>query len=188
MFGPEDDFFNKFGWLARLSPMLPLIGGGKTKLQPVFVGDIARATAKVLDDTATAGKIYELGGLEIMTLKEVMELTLKETRRNRLLLPVPFGLARIKAAVLGLLPKPLLTLDQVRLLESDSVVSDEHGDVPRSRHRAGGAGGDRPLLSLAVPQARRVRTRDELRRRQRLGNISVFPPRSLVPSPIADQP
>ena len=124
VFGPEDDFFNRFGWLARLSPALPLIGGGKTKFQPVFVGDIARATAKVLGDASTAGKIYELGGPEIMTLKEVMELTLKETRRNRLLLPIPFGLARVQSAVLGLLPKPLLTLDQARLLESDAVVSD----------------------------------------------------------------
>jgi NADH dehydrogenase len=124
VFGPEDDFFNKFGWLARLSPALPLIGGGKTKFQPVFVGDVARATVKVLGDATTAGKIYELGGPEIMTLKEVMQLTLKETRRNRLLLPIPFGLARIKAVALGLLPKPLLTLDQVRMLESDAVVSD----------------------------------------------------------------
>jgi len=124
VFGPEDDFFNKFGWLARMSPALPLIGAGKTRFQPVFVGDVARATAKVLGDAATAGKIYELGGPEIMTLKEVMELTLKETRRNRLLLPIPFGLARIQGAVLGLLPKPLLTLDQVRLLASDSVVSE----------------------------------------------------------------
>jgi NADH dehydrogenase len=124
VFGPEDDFFNKFAWLARLSPALPLIGGGKTRFQPVFVGDVARAAAKVLGDTMTAGKIYELGGAEIMTLKEVMELVLKETRRKRLLLPVPFGLARIKAAVLGLLPRPLLTLDQVRMLESDSVVSE----------------------------------------------------------------
>jgi uncharacterized protein YbjT (DUF2867 family) len=138
VFGPEDDFFNKFGWLARLSPVLPLIGGGKTRFQPVFVGDIARATVKVLGDATTAGKIYELGGPEIMTLKEVMELTLKETRRNRLLLPIPFGLARVQGAVLGLLPKPLLTLDQVRLLESDAIVSDgaltfrELGIVPEA--------------------------------------------------------
>jgi NADH dehydrogenase len=124
VFGPEDDFFNKFGWLARLSPALPLIGGGKTRFQPVFVGDVARAAVKVLGDAATAGKVYELGGPEIMTLKEIMELTLKEVRRNRWLVPVPFGLARVKAAVLGLLPRPLLTMDQVRMLESDSVVSD----------------------------------------------------------------
>jgi NADH dehydrogenase len=131
VFGPEDDFFNKFGWLARLSPALPLIGGGKTKFQPVFVGDVARATVNVLRDAATAGKIYELGGPEIMTLKEVMELTLKETRRNRLLLPIPFGLARVQGAlcqpVAAMVPpqKPLLTVDQVRMLESDAIVSED---------------------------------------------------------------
>ena len=125
VFGPEDDFFNKFAALARLSPVLPLIGGGVTKLQPVFVGDIAQAAAKALNDASTAGKIYELGGPEVMTLKQVMELVLKETRRNRILLPIPFGLARPLALVLGLLPKPLLTLDQLRLLETDNVVSDD---------------------------------------------------------------
>ena len=124
VFGPEDDLFNKFAWLARLSPMLPLIGGGGTKFQPTFVGDVARATAKVLNDPATAGKTYELGGPETMTLKQIMELVLKETRRNRILLPIPFGLARAQAIVLGLLPKPLLTVDQVRLLETDNVVSE----------------------------------------------------------------
>jgi NADH dehydrogenase len=124
VFGPEDDLFNKFAWIARLSPMLPLIGGGGTKFQPVFVGDVARATVKVLNDPSTAGKTYELGGPEIMTLKQIMELVLKETRRNRLLLPIPFGLARAQAIFLGLLPKPLLTVDQVRLLETDNVVSE----------------------------------------------------------------
>jgi NADH dehydrogenase len=124
VFGPEDDLFNKFAWLARLSPVLPLIGGGGTKFQPVFVGDVARATVKVLGDAASAGKTYELGGPETLTLKQIMELVLKETRRKRILLPVPFGLARAKAVFLGLLPKPLLTVDQVRLLETDNVVSE----------------------------------------------------------------
>jgi uncharacterized protein YbjT (DUF2867 family) len=124
VFGPEDELFNKFAALARLLPALPLIGGGKTEFQPVFVGDVARATAKVLNDSSTAGKTYELGGPEILTLKEIMELVLKETRRNRILVPVPFGLARAKAVFLGLLPKPLLTVDQVRLLETHNVVSD----------------------------------------------------------------
>lgn len=124
VFGPEDDLFNKFAWLARLSPILPLIGGGGTKFQPVFVGDVARATVRVLDDGSTAGKTYELGGPEIMTLKDIMALVCKETHRSRILLPVPFALARAKAVFLGLLPKPLLTLDQVRLLETDNVVSE----------------------------------------------------------------
>jgi NADH dehydrogenase len=124
LFGPEDDFFNRFAWLARLSPALPLIGGGHTRFQPVYVGDVARAASRVLNDPSTAGKTYELGGPEIMNMKQVMQLVLKETHRRRLLVPVPFALARIKAAFLGLLPKPLLTLDQVRLLQSDNVVSE----------------------------------------------------------------
>jgi NADH dehydrogenase len=123
VFGPEDDFFNRFAWLARLSPALPLIGGGHTRFQPVFVGDVAEAARAVLNDPAAAGKTYELGGPEIMTMKEVMQLVLKQTHRRRLLLPVPFALARVKAAILGLLPNPLLTLDQVRLLQQDNVVS-----------------------------------------------------------------
>ena len=124
LFGPEDDFFNRFAWLARLSPALPLIGGGHMRFQPIYVGDVARSAVRVLNDPSTAGKTYELGGPEIMTMKQVMQLVLKETNRRRLLLPVPFGLARVQAAILGLLPKPLLTLDQVRLLQSDNVVSD----------------------------------------------------------------
>jgi uncharacterized protein YbjT (DUF2867 family) len=124
VFGPEDDFFNRFAFLARISPALPLIGGGCTRFQPVYVGDVARTACVALADPATAGKTYELGGPEVMTLKEVMELVLKEVHRKRLLVPVPFGLARLQAAVLGLAPKPLLTLDQVRMLQQDNVVSD----------------------------------------------------------------
>jgi len=123
VFGPEDDFFNRFAWLARLSPMLPLIGGGRTQFQPVYVGDVAQAASRALKDPAAAGRTFELGGPEIMTFKEIMQSVLKETRRKRLLLSIPFGLARIQAAVLGLLPKPPLTLDQVRMLEDDNVVS-----------------------------------------------------------------
>lgn len=123
VFGPEDDFFNRFAWLARMSPMLPLIGGGKTRFQPVYVGDIARATVQVLRDPETSGKIYELGGPEVMDFRAVLQLVLKATYRKRLLVPIPFGIARIQAAVLGLLPGALLTLDQVRMLKADVVVS-----------------------------------------------------------------
>jgi NADH dehydrogenase len=124
VFGPEDDFFNRFAWLARLSPVLPLIGGGHTRFQPVYVGDVAEAARTILNDPWTDGKIYELGGPEVLTMKDIMRLVLKQTHRRRVLVPVPFALARVKAAVLGLLPKPLLTLDQVRLLQQDNVVSD----------------------------------------------------------------
>lgn len=129
VFGPEDNFFNKFAWIARLSLALPLIGGGKTRFQPVYVGDVARAAAKVLSDPAAEGNTYELGGPEVMTFRQILELVLKETHRKRLLLPVPFGLMKAKAFFLGLLPKPLLTVDQVRLLESDNVVGEGVGTL-----------------------------------------------------------
>ncbi len=123
VFGPEDDFFNRFAMLARLLPALPLIGGGHTKFQPVYVTDVANAIVRALDDAASDGKTYELGGPHIYTMKQIMELVLEQTGRRRLLLPLPFFAARFQAALLQLLPKPLLTVDQVRLLEVDNIVS-----------------------------------------------------------------
>ncbi len=123
VFGPEDDFFNRFAMLARLLPALPLIGGGHTKMQPVYAGDVADAIVRALDDAATDGKTYELGGPHIYTMKQIMEMVLEQTGRRRLLLPLPFFAARIQAALLQILPKPLLTVDQVRLLETDNIVS-----------------------------------------------------------------
>jgi uncharacterized protein YbjT (DUF2867 family) len=123
VFGPEDDFFNRFSWLARIAPALPLIGGGRTRFQPVYAGDVALAVRAVLNDAATAGITYELGGPEVLTLKDVMQLVLKQTQRKRVLVAVPFALARPLGAVLGLFPKPMLTLDQVRLLGQDNVVA-----------------------------------------------------------------
>jgi uncharacterized protein YbjT (DUF2867 family) len=128
MFGPEDDFFNKFAAMARLLPALPLVGGGATKFQPVFVGDVAEAIARAVDGDAESvpvklGAIYELGGPEVRTFKELMQYVLEVIQRRRLLLPVPFGLARLQATFLQYLPKPLLTPDQVELLKADNVVS-----------------------------------------------------------------
>jgi uncharacterized protein YbjT (DUF2867 family) len=123
MFGPEDNFFNKFGALARVLPALPLIGGGATKFQPVFVGDVAEAIARAVDGGAKAGATYELGGPEERTFKQLMEYVLEVTERRRLLIPVPFPLARLQAMVLQWMPKPLLTPDQVELLKTDNVVS-----------------------------------------------------------------
>ncbi len=123
VFGPEDDFFNRFAWLARLSPVLPLIGGGETKFQPVYVGDVARAVLTCLSDSATRGRTYELGGPDVYSFKQLLELILKVTRRRRILVPVPFALAAVKAFFLQFLPKPLLTPDQVRLLKTDNVVA-----------------------------------------------------------------
>ncbi|MEQ9814347.1 MAG: complex I NDUFA9 subunit family protein [Azospirillaceae bacterium] len=124
VFGPEDAFFNRFAGMARYSPFLPLIGGGRTRFQPVYVGDVADAAMAALDDRASRGRTYELGGPQVFTFRELMRFILKETRRKRLLLPIPWWLARIQGAVLGLLPNPLLTSDQVRLLRRDNVVSD----------------------------------------------------------------
>jgi NADH dehydrogenase len=124
VFGPEDDFFNRFAKLARLSPALPLIGGGKTRFQPVFSGDVAKAVIAGLTGKAKAGTPYELGGPEVLTFKEVMQRVLAYTMRRRLLVPEPFWFAKLQAFFLQFLPKPLLTIDQVRLLQTDNVVSE----------------------------------------------------------------
>jgi NADH dehydrogenase len=124
VFGPEDDFFNRFAALARIAPALPLIGGGKTRLQPVFVGDVARAVLAALAGKAGVVGPYELGGPEVLTLKEVMQRVLAYAMRKRLLVPEPFWLAKLQAAFLQWLPNPPLTIDQVRLLETDNVVSE----------------------------------------------------------------
>jgi uncharacterized protein YbjT (DUF2867 family) len=125
VFGPEDDFFNRFASLARFLPALPLIGGGHTRFQPVFVGDIARAITKAVDRETGAGMTYELGGPEVLTFRQIMEFILATTERRRFLVPLPFGLAEFEAWFLQFMPKPLLTPDQVRLLRRDNVVSDE---------------------------------------------------------------
>jgi NADH dehydrogenase len=124
LFGPEDDFFNRFAALARISPALPLIGGGLTRFQPVFVGDVARAIADAVDSAARPGTIYELGGPDVRTFKELMQFVLRTIERKRLLVPLPFFIAKMQAMVLQYLPKPLLTPDQVELLRVDNVVSD----------------------------------------------------------------
>jgi NADH dehydrogenase len=125
VFGPEDDFFNRFASIARFAPALPLIGGGHTRMQPVFAGDVAAAVAAALDGRATPGAIYELGGPDVKSFKELMRFVLATIERKRLLLPIPFELARLQAYFLQLLPKPLLTPDQVDLLKQDNVVSAE---------------------------------------------------------------
>lgn len=123
LFGPEDNFFNRFACMAALSPFLPLIGGGRTKFQPVYVGDIAKAIAAIAANDMTAGKIYELGGPSVYTFHDLMEILLSMIGHKRLLLPVPFFLAFFWATFLELLPSPLLTRDQVQLLKRDNVVN-----------------------------------------------------------------
>ena len=125
VFGPEDQFTNRFAALAQVSPVLPLIGGGVTKLQPVYVGDVATAVADAVDGKAKAGATYELGGPEVLTMREVMEIILATIERRRMLVSLSFGLAKLQALLLQFAPGPLkLTPDQVALLRSDNVVSE----------------------------------------------------------------
>jgi NADH dehydrogenase len=124
MFGPEDDFFNRFASLARMAPALPLIGGGATRFQPVFVGDVATAIADAVDGKTRAGTTYELGGPEVRTFKELMQYVLATIERKRLLVPLPFFAAKLQASILQFAPTPPLTPDQVEMLRSDNVVSE----------------------------------------------------------------
>lgn len=123
IFGPDDDFFNKFAAMARLSPFLPLVGGGHTRFQPVFGGDVGEAVAKAVANETKPGTIYELGGPEIYTFKELMQFVLATIDRRRLLLPIPFWVAKLMGQFLQFLPVPPLTPDQVELLKQDNVVS-----------------------------------------------------------------
>ncbi len=137
VFGPEDDFFNKFAAMARIAPALPLIGGGHTRFQPVFAGDVASAVLAAIDRPQTGGTIYELGGPEVASFKELMQFVLATIERRRLLVPIPFGLARPMAALLELPTrllsiKPLLTRDQVDLLLRDNIVSPEARNAGRT--------------------------------------------------------
>lgn len=125
VFGPEDDFFNRFAGLARIMPALPLIGGGKTRFQPVYVKDVAEAIVRAVETGAADGKVVELGGPETYTFRQLMELTLREIGRRRLLLPLPSALAKLMAFFLEKLPGAPLTVDQVTLLGADNVVSEE---------------------------------------------------------------
>jgi NADH dehydrogenase len=125
VFGPEDQFTNRFAALARLMPALPLIGGGTTKMQPVYVGDVATAIADAVDGKAKPGATYELGGPEVLTFREIIELILEITDRKRMLVSLPFGLAKLQSIVLQFAPGAMkLTPDQVELLRTDNVVSD----------------------------------------------------------------
>ena len=123
VFGPEDQFFNRFAAIAMISPVLPVIGGGRTRFQPVYVGDVADAVLKCLEEPATAGRTYELGGPKIYSFRELIEVLLGEIRRKRLLIDLPFGAAAFQARLMSVLPSPPLTPDQVELLRSDNVVS-----------------------------------------------------------------
>ncbi|TIP88381.1 MAG: complex I NDUFA9 subunit family protein [Mesorhizobium sp.] len=123
-FGPEDSFFNRFASMARYSPVLPLIGGGRTKFQPVYVGDVAEAVARSVDGKVQGGRIYELGGPQVLTFKQCMQEMLAMIDRKRFLVSVPWWVANMQASILGLLPNPLLTKDQVLQLREHNIVSE----------------------------------------------------------------
>jgi uncharacterized protein YbjT (DUF2867 family) len=130
VFGPEDQFTNRFAALARMSPVLPLVGGGLTRLQPVYVGDVATAVADAVDGKTKAGATYQLGGPEVLTMREIIQIILAIIERHRMLVSLPFGLAKWQALLLQFAPDPLnLTPDQVELLRADNVVSDAAKDA-----------------------------------------------------------
>lgn len=124
VFGEDDNFFNMFAKLAGVLPALPLIGGGNTKFQPVYVGDVADAAMNAINNKEARGNIYELGGCEVLTFKGVYERLLKHTGQKACLIPLPFFIAKIEAAFLQMLPSPLLTIDQVESLKADSIVGE----------------------------------------------------------------
>ena len=127
VFGPADKFFEKFASIAQFSPFLPLIGGGKTKFAPIYVGDVAKAIVKSLELNNSQTKIYELGGPEDYSFKELMEILLAEIKKKRFLISIPWSFAKFQSYFLQMLPNPLLTPDQVELLKYSNVVS---GDYP----------------------------------------------------------
>jgi NADH dehydrogenase len=124
VFGPEDHFFNRFAAMARVSPVLPVFGG-RTKLQPVFAGDLADGVELLVERGFADGRIYEFGGPQVYTFKDLIHFTLRTIMRRRLVLPLPFAVGNVLAGLMQFLPKPPLTIDQLKLLRTDNVVSAE---------------------------------------------------------------
>ena len=160
LFGPEDDFLNKFAAMARLSPALPLVGGGHTRFQPIFAGDVAGAVMAAIEGRARDGSTYELGGPEVKSFRELMQFVLATIERRRLLLPIPFALAKLQAAFLQLMPKPLADAGSGRApAQRHHRVGPGAARRPHARsarHRPRRHGHHRAVLSLAVPQERPV--------------------------------
>jgi len=148
IFGHEDKFFNKIAELARFSMFIPLIGGGSTRFQPVFVGNVAEAIATIVNSDQMTGKIVELGGPQVFSFKELVEFTLKVTERKRILVPLPWAIAKMVGSVLGALPLSLLTRDQVLMLETDNIVSDQ---AQKQRRTLDGLGIEPEAIAAQVP-------------------------------------
>jgi len=125
VFGPEDDFFNRFGAMSRLAPALPLIGGGTTNFQPVYVGDVANAFVAAVKGSAKSGATYELGGPQVASFRECLQILLKEVGREKMLVSLPWFVAGILAKAIGWLPGAPITSDQLEMLKTDNVVSDQ---------------------------------------------------------------
>ncbi|WLS03975.1 complex I NDUFA9 subunit family protein [Shinella oryzae] len=159
VFGPEDGFFNKFATMARFSPVLPLIGGGHTKLQPVYVADVAEAVARSVDGTIARGRIYELGGPEVLTFRQCLETMLRVTDRKNPFVSLPFGVASLIGSIASLVPfvNPPLTSDQVTLLRADNIVS----QAAISEGRTLEAIGIEPALVEAILPSYLVRYRQQ---------------------------
>jgi uncharacterized protein YbjT (DUF2867 family) len=159
VFGPEDQFYNKFADMARIMPFLPLVGGGNTKFQPVYVGDVAEAVARSVDGTIEGGKVYELGGPEVKTFREILGEILEVTCREKRLVSMPFFAASLIGRITALIPfvKPMITADQVKLLKSDNIVSAEAIAEGRTLQGIG----IRPTLTAAILPSYLVRYRPE---------------------------
>lgn len=148
VFGPEDDFFNRFGKMARIAPALPLIGGGTTKFQPVYVGDVAEAIARACDGDARSGKIYELGGPRVVSFRECLEILLREIGRKKMLISLPWFVAGAMGKMMGWLPGAPITADQVEMLKTDNVVSEE---AAKDKRTLSGLGIDPMPMSAILP-------------------------------------
>lgn len=157
VFGPEDDFFNKFAAMARMAPALPLIGGGHTKFQPVYVADVAEAIARSVDGAIARGRVYELGGPEVLTFRQCLETMLRIVGRERPLVTLPFAIASLIGSIASLIPfvKPPITADQVTLLRSDNIVS----EAARAEGRTLEGLGIQPALIEAIVPSYLVRYR-----------------------------
>jgi len=126
LFGPSDQFFERFASIAQFSPFLPLIGGGKTKFAPIYVADVAKAIVKALELNNLEPIIYELGGPKNYSFKELMEILLTEIKKKRFLIPISFKFAKLQSYFLQMMPNPILTPDQVELLKHNNIVSGDH--------------------------------------------------------------
>lgn len=145
VFGPEDEFFNRFAGMAQMAPLMPLVGGGRTKFQPIYVGDIARAVASIAAGGGKPGTIYELGGPQVWSFRQLLDMTQAWAGRKRPYIPLPFWAAKLVALLMLPLPNALrpLTVDQVRMLQRDTIVSAKA--IEEGRTLAG--------LGIETPQA-----------------------------------